>query len=188
MVRPGRDRLSGVVEVDETYVGGVKPGKRGRGASGKALVGIAVEDKGEKGIGRIRLGILEDASSDSITPFVQERVEAGSTIRTDDWGGYTNLTSEGYSREIASSTELKLVHLAASLLKRWLLGTHQGAVSAEHLRYYLDEYTFRFNRRTSTHRGMLFMRLLQNAVQIDPTTYHQMIQHVRGRKPGNHNI
>jgi transposase-like protein len=188
MVRPGRDRLTGVVEVDETYVGGEKPGKRGRGAAGKVLVGIAIEDKGEEGIGRIRLGILEDASAGSLTPFVQERVDAGSTIRTDDWKGYASLASVGYFREIAGSTDLKLVHLAASLLKRWLLGTHQGAVSPEHLEYYLDEYTFRFNRRTSTHRGMLFMRLLQNAVQIEPTTYRQMVLHVRGRKPGNHNM
>lgn len=188
MVRPGRDRLSGVVEIDETYVGGVKPGKRGRGAAGKVLVGIAVEDKGQEGIGRIRLGILADASADSLTPFAQERVDAGSTIRTDDWGGYALLESVGYCREIAGPSDLKLVHLAASLLKRWLLGTHQGAVSPEHLGYYLDEYTFRFNRRTSTHRGMLFMRLLQNAVQIEPTTYHQMIRNVRGCKPANHNI
>ena len=188
MVRPGRDRLSGVVEVDETYVGGVKPGKRGRGAAGKVLVGIAVEDKGQEGIGRIRLGILADPSAGSLTPFVQERVDPGSTIRTDDWGGYTRLKAVGYHREIVGPTDLKLVHLAASLLKRWLLGTHQGAVSPEHLAYYLDEYTFRFNRRTSTHRGMLFMRLLQNAVQIEPTTYRQMIHNVRGRNPGNHNM
>jgi len=188
MVRPGRDRLSGLVEVDETYVGGEKPGKRGRGAAGKVLVGIAAEDKGQEGIGRIRLGILADPSADSLTPFVQERVDPGSTIRTDDWGGYTRLKSVGYHREIVDPTGLKFVHLAASLLKRWLLGTHQGAVSPEHLEYYLDEYTFRFNRRTSTHRGMLFMRLLQNAVQIEPTTYRQMIQNVRGRKPGNHNM
>ena len=188
MVRPGRDRLSGVVEVDETYVGGVKPGKRGRGAAGKVLVGIAVEDKGQEGIGRIRLGILADPSAGSLTPFVQERVDPGSTIRTDDWGGYTRLKAVGYHREIVGPTDLKLVHLAASLLKRWLLGTHQGAVSPEHLAYYLDEYTFRFNRRTSTHRGMLFMRLLQNAVKIEPTTYRQMIHNVRGRNPGNHNM
>ncbi len=71
MVRPGRDKLSGLAEVDETYVGREKPGKRGRGATGKALVGIAVEDKGEGGIGRIRLRHLEDVSSAGLTPFVQ---------------------------------------------------------------------------------------------------------------------
>ena len=187
MVRPGRDQLSGVVEVDETYVGGEKPGKRGRGAAGKVIVGIAVEDKGEGGLGRIRLGILADASAKSLTPFVQERVQAGSTVRTDDWDGYNGLLSVGYRREIVGPFDLKLAHLVASLMKRWLLGTHQGAVSPEHLAYYLDEYTFRFNRRTSTHRGKLFLRLLENAVQMEPTTYRHIaaLRQARGRKPGH---
>ena len=74
----------------------------------------------------------------------------------------------------------------ASLLKRWLLGTHQGAVSREHLDYYLDEFTFRFNRRTSRSRGKLFYRLLQQAVEVEPTSYRQMVKHARGRKPGHH--
>lgn len=130
MVRPGRDKLSGVVEVDETFIGGKKPGKRGRGAAGKVLVGIAVEDKGDEGIGRIRLGIISDASGDSLTSFVQDRVMTGSIIRTDDWGGYNRLMTAGYNHMPAPSNELKLAHLVASLLKRWLLGTHQGAVSA----------------------------------------------------------
>ncbi len=188
MVRPGRNKLSGIVEVDETFIGGAKPGKRGRGAAGKALVGIAVEDKGDKGIGRIRLGILKDASGDSLMTFVQNRVVGGSRIRTDEWGGYNRLVSDGYIHVSVKKNELKLAHLVASLLKRWLLGTHQGAVSPEHLAYYLDEYTFSFNRRTSTHRGMLFMRLLENAVQIGPVTHRQMVQHVRGRKPKDHKI
>lgn len=188
MVRPGRDNLSGVVEVDETYIGGEKPGKRGRGAAGKVLVGIAVEDKGDEGIGRIRLGVLTDASRDSLTTFVKDRIVDGSTIRTDDWVGYNSLESAGYRHFSITKNDLKLAHLVASLLKRWLLGTHQGAVSHEHLAYYLDEYTFRFNRRTSTHRGKLFMRLLENAVQIEPVTHGKIIQHVRGRKPKDHNI
>ena len=183
MVRPGRDQLSGLVEVDETYVGGEKSGKRGRGAAGKVLVGIAVEDKGDEGLGRIRLGILADASTNSLTPFLQQRVQPGSTVRTDDWVGYNGLRSAGYRREIVGPLDLKLVHLVASLMNRWLLGTHQGAVSPEHLAYYLDEFTFRFNRRTSTHRGKLFMRLLENAVGIEPTTYRQMTCQIRGRKP-----
>lgn len=188
MVRPGRDCLSGNVEVDETFIGGEKHGKRGRGATGKVLAGIAVEDKGDEGIGRIRLGIVPDASAVSLTAFVQERVMEGSTIRTDDWLGYNRLVSAGYQHVRVKNTELKIAHLVASLLKRWLLGTHQGAVSPEHLAYYLDEYTFRFNRRTSTHRGKLFMRLLENAVQIEPVTHGQIVQHVRGRKPKAHNI
>ena len=188
MVRPGRDRLSGKVEVDETYIGGEKPGKRGRGADGKALVAIAVEDKAEKKIGRIRMSVIPDASSDSLTSFAQQCVEKGSTVRTDDWPGYSNLRSFGYFHEVVKSTDLKIAHLGVSLLKRWLLGTHQGAVSHEHLNYYLDEFTFRFNRRTSNHRGKLFYRLLENAMEIEPTTYKAMVRNVRGRKSSNHKI
>lgn len=188
MVRPGRDRLSGTVEVDETYIGGEKPGKRGRGAQGKALVAIAVEDKAGQRIGRIRLSIIPDASSASLTSFAQQCIKHGSTVRTDDWPGYNNLSSSFYSHEVVRSTDLKIVHLVASLLKRWLLGTHQGAVSHEHLAYYLDEYTFRFNRRTSKHRGKLFYRLLQNAMEIEPTTYRAMVRNVRGQKSSNHKM
>ena len=189
MVRPGRNRLSGVVEVDETYVGGAKkPGKRGRGAAGKVLVGIAVEDKGEEGIGRIRLDILQDASSESLTTFAREAVEVGSTIRSDNWGGYGGMVSSGYRRRVVKKTELKLAHLIASLLKRWLLGTHQGAVSKEHLAYYLDEYTFRFNRRSSTHRGKLFYRLLQNAMQGEAVPYKEIVRDVPGRGTAKHNM
>lgn len=168
MVRPHRERLSGTIEVDETYVGGQKPGKRGRGAAGKALVGIAVEDKGEEGIGRIRLQHLEDASAASLGPFVQSIADAGSVIRTDDWLGYNGLIDSGFHHIVASSNDLKIVHLIAALLKRWLLGTYQGAVRPSHLAYYLDEYTFRFNRRTCNYRGKLFYRLVQQAMMVDP--------------------
>lgn len=188
MVRPDRDRLTGTIEVDETYVGGEKPGKRGRGAAGKALVGIAVQEKPEEGIGRIRLEVLPDVSGESLVAFVQGVAESGSTIRTDAWRGYGRLPSVGYGHIIVPNHELKTAHLIASLLKRWLLGTHQGAVSHEHLSYYLDEYTFRFNRITSKHRGKLFFRLLQNAMEIDPVTYREMVKHVRGRNRSHHNI
>jgi len=188
MVRTGRDKLSGTVEVDETFIGGEKPGKRGRGAAGKALVGLAVEDKGAEGIGRIRLGILPDASEESLSAFAKQRIEPGSTVRSDDWNGYTGLSSAGYRREVVKTTELKVAHLVASLLKRWLLGTHQGAVSHEHLDYYLDEFTFRFNRRTSSHRGKLFYRLLQNAMQVEPVPFKQIVRNVPGRGRAKHNI
>lgn len=188
MVRPGRDRLSGVIEVDETYVGGEKPGKRGRGALGKALVAIAVQDKGKQGIGRIRLSVIPDASQKTLSGFVNQCVEPGSTIRTDDWSGYGKLQQAGYTHVVVPSHELKIAHLGISLLKRWLGGTHQGAVSHEHLAYYLDEYTFRFNRRRADHRGLLFYRLLQNAVQIETTTYRGMVKNVRGRKPSSHKM
>lgn len=188
MVRPGRDRLSGTIEIDETYVGGKKPGKRGRGALGKALVAIAVQDKGKQGIGRIRLSVVPDASQRALSGFVKQSVEPGSTIRTDDWSGYGTLQQAGYPHVVVPSHELKIAHLGVSLLKRWLGGTHQGAVSHEHLVYYLDEYTFRFNRRRAGHRGLLFYRLLQNAIQVEPTTYRQMVKNIRGRKPSNHKM
>ena len=98
MVRPGRDKLSSIVEIDETYVGGKKkPGKRGCGAASKALVGVAVEDKGVEGIGRIRLQHLEDASGGSLTSFVEGVAQPGSIIRTDDREGYNNLVDSGFS-------------------------------------------------------------------------------------------
>ena len=186
MVTPGRDKLSGVIEIDETLIGGEQPGKRGRGAVGKSLVAIAVETT-DSVIGRIRLERIEDASSDSLDCVVENNVNKGSWIQTDGWRGYSHLSSIGYKHEIIRSSFhigddlLPNCHLVASLLKRWLLGTHQGAVSHEHLEYYLDEFTFRFNRRKSTHRGKLFYRLLQNAVSIEPTTYKQIRKNVRGK-------
>lgn len=175
MVRPGRDRLSGVVEVDETYIGGEKQGKRGRGAVGKSLVVIAVEDKGND-IGRIRLRRVPNASSESLIEAVKDSIESGSIVRTDGWSGYKPLTAEGFAHVVVRKSEnvgenlLPLVNREAALLKRWLLGTHQGAVRPSHLDYYLDEYTFRFNRRKSNFRGKLFFRLIQQAVIIDPLT------------------
>ncbi len=168
MVRPGRDNLSGVVEVDETYIGGKKPGKRGRGAEGKMIVAVAVEDKGDEGIGRIRLRHIADASSESLHSFIQDAVQKTSCIRTDDWSGYEGIEKCGYTRRIVSSEDTKLAHLVISLLKRWILGTYQGSIKPSNLTYYLDEFTFRFNRRSSKARGMLFYRLLQHAMRVDP--------------------
>jgi transposase-like protein len=129
MVRPERDRLSGTIEIDELYVGGEKPGKKGRGALGKSLVGIAVQDKGLEGIGRIRLAVIPNASQKSLTGFVEQTIKPGSTIRTDDWAGYKTLQQAGYVHVVVASHDLKIAHLCISLLKRWLVGTHQGAVS-----------------------------------------------------------
>jgi transposase-like protein/ribosomal protein L37AE/L43A len=173
MVRPGRDRLSGVIEVDEIFIGGERPGKRGRGAAGKALVVIAVQE-GERGIGRIRMRRVTDASGESLEPAVWEMVEPGSAVRTDGWRGYTGLTELGFKHEVVRKDPdlgenlLPLVNRVASLLKRWLLGTHQGAVQHSHLEYYLDEFTFRFNRRTSKSRGLLFYRLISQAIDLGP--------------------
>jgi hypothetical protein len=133
------------------------------------------------------LNQYEDASSDSLDDAVENIVSKGSWIRTDGWRGYSHMGSIGYKHQIArpgfniGEDLLPNCHLVASLLKRWLLGTHQGAVSHEHLEYYLDEFTFRFNRRKSTHRGKLFYRLLQNAVNIEPITFNEIKKNVRGK-------
>lgn len=183
MVRPGRDRLSGIVEVDETYIGGKKPGKRGRGAAGKSLVVVAVEDKSEH-LGRIRLRHVVDASAVSLISAVEESVEKGSLVRTDGWRSYRQLPYKGYQHSVIRQSAdvgdnlLPLVSRVVALLKSWLQGTHQGAVHPSHLDYYLDEFTFRFNRRTSRSRGKLFYRLLQQAVIIAPVTG----QDIRGGK------
>ena len=183
MVRPERDRLSGWVEVDETFVGGLEEGVAGRQTESKALVVIAAQADGP-GIGRIRLRMIEDASAGSLHPFVQDCVEPGSTVHTDGWQGYAGLDSKGYQREITklrgrrkeASNLMPRVHRIASLLKRWLLGTHQGAVAPRHLPYYLDEFTFRFHRRKSKSRGKLFFRLMQQAVSTPPATYDTMVK------------
>lgn len=195
MVRPRRDRLSGEVEVDETFVGGVEEGGGRRHIGKKALVAIAAEVRG-KGIGRIRMQRIQDSSGASLVPFVQAAICEGSEVITDGLQSYRELPSHGYRHrrlviqggEGEASTLLPRVHRVASLVKRWLLGTHQGAVSREHLDYYLDEFTFRFNRRSSRHRGKLFYRLLEQAVQVEPTPYEAMIKHARGPKAGKHNV
>lgn len=179
MVRPGRDRLSGMVEVDEIFIGGERSGKRGRGAAGKALVLIAAQAAG-KGIGRIRLARVTSASGDNLCPAVTQAVEVGSTVCTDGWKGYNGLRDLGYKHETIRPTPalgdnlLPLANRVASLLKRWLLGTHQGAVQPSHLDYYLDEFTFRFNRRTSGSRGLLFYRLVDQAVHLQPVRAGQL--------------
>lgn len=184
MVRPGRDRLRGRIEVDETYIGGEKPGKRGRGSEGKEIVAIAVEVHSPKGFGRVRMRQIPDVSGSSLVPFVCHVAEKGSEILTDGWRGYNKLSKRGYrhDRVVLSDTgdpahvSMPGVHRIAALVKRWLLSTHQGSVSGKHLEYYLDEYTFRFNRRTSQSRGMLFYRLMEQAVMTAPLPYRQIVE------------
>ena len=180
MVRPGRDRLDGVVEVDEAYWGGEETGVIGRGAEEKALIIVAAEEDG-KGIGRIRLRVIPDASSLSLHGFIQEAIAPGSTVRTDGWRGYFGLDGYVHNRQVQSRQEegehlLPRVHRVIALLKRWLLGTHQGAIGQEHLGAYLDEFTFRFNRRKSKSRGKLFYRLAQQAVLVGPTPYATLVK------------
>jgi transposase-like protein len=173
MVRPERDKLNGIVEVNETLVGGEQSGKRGRGADGKTLVLVAAEET-QEGIGRIRLSTVRDGSGDELTDSIQEMVSIGSTIRTDGWRGYSGLSGAGYvhlpmsNNNVKDADVVEKTHLVASLLKRWLVGTHHGAVNHKNLPYYLDEFTFRFNRRTSRSRGKLFYRLIQQTLEIDP--------------------
>lgn len=189
MIRPGRDKLSGRVEVDETFWGAPEEGVRGRQTFKKALIVVAAEEN-RRAIGRIRMVRIPDASAINLRSFIIQAIEPGSTVVTDGWEGYTGLEAHGYTHEVQiakkSSKELALkllprVHRVVSLLKRWVLGTHQGAVSSGHLDYYLDEFTFRFNRRTSNHRGKLFYRLLQQAMAVKPVPYSSMIKHVRGK-------
>lgn len=155
------ERLSGDVEVDETLIGGVRPGKRGRGAAGKALVAVAVEQAHPKGSGRCRIQVIPNAESDTLRSFLLRHIEPGSTILTDGLASYPGAAGSDY---IHHSTPIKGsgmeahellpgVHRVASLVKRWLLGTHQGSIGADHMQAYLDEFTFRFNRRGSRARG-----------------------------------
>ena len=194
MIRPGREKLNGVVEVDETFVGGADP-KDGTWIEQKAVVVVAAEEDGS-GIGRIRLTTVPAPTRNSLHRFVKETIELGSVVHTDGRPAYQGIELFGYQHKQtilsrqknknAASQLLPRVHRVASLLKRWLLGTHQGAVSTEHLDYYLDEFTFRFNRRTSRSRGKLFYRLLQQAVEIPPTTYKSMVGSTKANP--DHNI
>ena len=180
MVRPGRDRLDGRVEVDETYWGAEEEGAIGRLTHDKSVIIVAAQEDGSR-IGRVRLKQIPDLSKASLHGFIAETVEPGSVVRTDGLPAYKGLQGYGHEvivvrRSIATASQLlPRVHRVISLLKRWLLGTHQGAVQPKHLPYYLDEFTFRFNRRTSASRGKLFYRLVQQAAQADPHPYQTLV-------------
>ena len=193
LVRPDRQKLSGRVEVDETYYGGKEAGLRGGRAPGKkALVGVAVEVDDAGVLGRCRMGLLADVSADSLVPFVRCHVEPGSVVVTDAWKGYLPVAKAGFAHEWRSQRAARKagedldallpgVHRVVSLFKRWLLGTHQGAVGSEHLQAYLDEFVFRFNRRRSRSRGMLFYRVLELAMGHAPVRYRDLIVSPRPR-------
>jgi transposase-like protein len=199
MVRSGREPLSGIVEVDEEYIGGYEEGgKRGRGSENKQLVVLAVQlEKIETNkphsslrdyrLAKIRAKCIENASKDELHAFIKENVASGSVLYRDDWSGYSGLDEYGYKSEVfksskASREEDKLphIHLAISLINRWILGTYQGHIEEFHLQAYLEEFAFRFNRKTSRHRGLLFYRLVQGALSTAPHPYEDLI----GRKPG----
>ncbi len=190
MVCPRRERLCGRIEVDETYIGGTDTGgKRGRGSGKKEIVVVALELHSPKGFGHVRMRRIADVSGNSLVPFICYVAEQGSEILTDGWSGYNELSKRGYKHErvVLSDTgdpvhvSMPGVHRVAALVKRWQLSTHQGSISQKHLEYYLDEYTFHFNRRTSRLRGMLFYRLMQQAVMTPPLPYQQIVER-------NHNI
>lgn len=184
MITPGRNLLKGEIETDEIYIGGVESeGSKYR--SNKHLILICAEKNG-KGIGRIRMKVIVDTSSETLLTGVQEMVEEGSAIETDAWSGYMCLGANGYKhirthmgpnrKAKREQDALPRVHRIASLFKRWMLGTYQGRVDAKHLPRYLDEFVFRFNRRTSNSRGLLFLRLLENCVSMESTTYDNIIK------------
>lgn len=186
MVRPGREKLSGEVEVDETYIGGIEigKGKQGRGAVTKTLVVVATECKGKQ-IGRVRFKCIAEASAENLIGFIEENIEKNSTVITDGWRGYSSLSSSKFynhqvktisSSGLAAHDLLPHVHMVDSLVKRWLNGTHQGKVSPKHLAHYLDEFAFRFNRKLSTYRGKLFYRLVQQAVDTSPIPFNEIIK------------
>lgn len=179
------------MEVDETFIGGAEPGLRGGRARGKkVLTGVAVEIREPKGLGRCRMAPLADASAESLHAFVSDHVEPGSTVITDAWQGYRGLDKLGYVHDRRSQRAAKArgddpgellpaVHRVASLIKRWLLGTHQGAVDPAHLPSYMNEFVFRFNRRRSRSRGLVFYRLLELAVDHEPVRYRELIATTR---------
>jgi transposase-like protein len=187
MVRPGRDRLHGHVEVDEVWLGSkVTPGSQHPGITrGKGLIAVAVETMPYRArFGRIRMRRLQGRSAADLIPFVKDSIKPGSVIHTDGHLGYNQLPQHFYFHQrynqsqappsVSPTDILPAVHRVASLLKRWKMGTHHGSMSRKHLDAYLDEFTFRFNRRSSNHRGLLFHRLLQYAVALSPQTYAEL--------------
>ncbi len=184
MGRTSTDLLGGDVRVDETFLGGVRTGgKRGRGAPGKAYVVIAVESK-EKSFGRCRLQVVPKIDAEHIGQFLHRHITPGSVVISDALSSYPPATADTYGDKpfnikrsgLRAHEVLPGVHRVASLLKGWLAGTHQSGISAEILQAYLNEFTFRFNRRHSRARGLLFLRLLEGAVTTPPTTNKQLIK------------
>ncbi|OGZ07989.1 MAG: hypothetical protein A2762_00165 [Candidatus Lloydbacteria bacterium RIFCSPHIGHO2_01_FULL_54_11] len=187
MIRPGRERLAGLIEADEIIVGGVRPGSPGRSRNSKVLAPVAVEDRGKNGIGRIRLSTIADASANTLEYTLRGMIEPRCSVRTDGWRGYQRLRSLGYGHRVMERKDTEpgvdtapLAHRISALLKRWLPSTHQGSVRPAHLQPYLNEFAFRFNRRHSHSRGLLFHRLLSIAVIIEPQPMRPgMSKHLR---------
>ena len=189
MIRASREPLQGPVEIDDAFIGGREQGVIGRQSVKKARIVIAVEVRGDNRttLGRVRLGHVPDFSADSLVPFVVENVVADSLVITDGWKGYRALGSNGFAHEVrpGDAELLANVHRVVSLLKRWLLGTHQGAVSQKHLQHYLDEFSFQHNRRKSHHVGKIFYRMVQGATTYEATPYWRLIDRRKPDQPLN---
>ena len=193
MVNPERTKLSGVIEVDETYIGAIDEESMGRQSSTKVLVVMAVQERA-RGAGRVRMRVINEASAHNLLEFISQNIEPASTVHTDAWQGYARVGKNGYQHKVSLMKKdgpqaLPRVHLVASLLKRWLLGTHQGGVSKVHLQSYLEEFSFRFNRRSSKSRGKLFYRIMEQAVRRGPLPYAEITKHSRPfRHPKNRHL
>jgi len=164
MVRSGRPKLEGRVEVATVATPGTAP----------ALAAVALEDRGAAP-GRVRMQRLASGTSEGLVDFLGQVVEPGTLVRAVRLRAWWPLAELGFMTERAP----RLTHLPAveRALGGWLRGTHQGATSPAQLDWYLDEFTFRFNRRASTHRGLLFYRLLEEAVVTPPLPYHRVVSH-----------
>jgi transposase-like protein len=190
MVRIEREPLEGPVEVDDGYIGGVEHQTGSAPPKAKVMVAVEVPGEGRTRIGRVRFEVVADFSTESLLRFVQERVKPGDRVITDGLPTYKTLTELGYEHEPRvvgwdrrqASKLLPYTNRLMALVKRWLLGTHQGRVSRKHLQQYLEEFAFRFNRRKSRHVGWLFNRMLQQSMQAQPTPYRQIVkpQHLGG--------
>ena len=185
MIYADRSLLQGDVEVDEAFIGGVRSGKRGRGAEGKELIVIAAEFAGQSKIGRIRIQRIPNASAESLEPFLLANIATESTIHTDGWKGYGNVDKLGYkhaptkSASVSPDELLPRINSVTAHLKRWIMGTLHGRLDPKHMDNYFEEFVFRFNRRTSKARGLLFQRVLENSFQVAPVSYQKII----GRRP-----
>jgi len=187
MRREGRSKLFGYVETDESLYGGIKKGKRGRGAENKQYFAVGVELKTGTGLGRIRMDVIENAGGQSLKKFIENNVKENSNVITDGWNGYNFLKDSKYDHSIVETDDpdkkLPHIHLVVSLFKRWILGIHQGSINKKHLQLYLDEFVFRFNRRKSKSRGKVFFRLMQQAVVNKAIPYWKIVGRLTANIP-----
>jgi len=186
MIKIDRNKLSGEVEFDSFYLGGKTKGYRGGRYENKLYLAIAVEVKGG-GCGRIRLLKIPSMDTENLIPAAKRLIEPKSLVITDGFVGFLHLEENGYRHKPYPPSERKdsnpeadsrlpRVHRVISLIKRWHLGTFQGRMSKKYSEAYLEEFVFRFNRRTSTSRGLLFLRVLQNGILLEPTTYQTLVK------------